>query len=442
MKTEVKDVSQSVKEVEIEIEAEKVKEIYKKVSQQIAKYASVPGFRKGFAPVEMVRIHYKDEIKENVVEGLVRKHVSQALESTSLVPVAEPKIYLQDKDRLKLDGSEDVTFRIVVEVIPEVPLIDVSDIELFRKVKPVRPEDVNAVLDEMVEKKAVFIPIEGRKAQKGDTIFVDLEGTFVDESSEEKIELKEVEILLGSEDIDEKFTENLEGVEQDEVKEFTIEYPENFFSPQLAGRKVKYSAKVLSVGQIEKPQLNDEFAREQGYESLEEMKRKVEERLKEIAQREAERKLEKELMDRLLEKYKLEVPPSLVLARSREILSKNREELEKLVGQVEQTKEDFYKKIFDLSVKVAEREIKEVLLLSKFADEKKVEVTEEEIEQEIQRMSQEMNLSEDVLKNALGKSNYKGRVRDFLLRKKVISSLLESAKVKDGEWKEEKEKKK
>ncbi|MCS6873233.1 MAG: trigger factor [Pyrinomonadaceae bacterium] len=442
MKVEVKDISQSVKEVSVEVEAEEVKEAYKKVSQYFSKHVSVPGFRKGLAPIEMVRIHYRDEIRERVIDELVSKKVVQALEERSLFPVVQPKVYLQDKDKLKLDGSEPATFRVILEVMPEVPLVDTSDIELIRRVRPVKEEDIDAILGRRLEDNAVFVPIEGRKAQKGDTIFVDLEGTFIDKPSEEKIELKEVEILLGDESIDKNFSENLEGVVQDEVREFVIEYPEDFASPQLAGRKVKYRAKVLSVGQVEKAELNDDFAKEEGYESLNAMKEAVREELEKEFQKEAQVRLERELLEKLFEKYKIELPPSLVLARSKEIFSMNQKDFEKLLAYTKQSEEEFYRRAFNMSAKLAEDELKEALLFSKFAEERKIEVNEEEIEDEIKRVAGEMNLPVEAIKGFLEREsgrNYKERVRDFLMRKKVISMLIDEAKITEGEWIEEKQ---
>ncbi len=436
MKTELIEVSQTARELTIEIEPERVKEVYKKISQKFAKFASVPGFRKGFAPVEIVRIHYKDEIKESVLEDLIKSDVVAALEQLDIHPISEPKVTLENYQSSKLDGSEKATFKLFFEVMPDVPIPDSSDIELVRRVQPVTEEMVNTVIDSHREKEKVFLPVESRRAQEGDTVLVDLEGVFIDGIPSEKIELEDVEILLGDKSIDKAFSENLIGVEEDETREFVIEYPKDYSAADLAGRKVKYTARVKAVGRVELPELTDEWAREHGFESVADMHKKIEERLKKSAEDAADAVLEEEMLNKLTMKYKFEVPSTLVSHQAMMLLS---DILRSTSGnKIDNARVDdrLLQQLHRSLLPKVENRLRKALLLGKLIDTENFEPTEEEIEKEINKIAEKSNITPEEVKKWLNQENRMKGLKDNLKERKAIKFLLGKARITQGEWQE------
>ena len=238
-----------------------LKAAYGKVSQKYAKGASVPGFRKGYAPVDVVRLRFKDDIKSEVLQEVVPRAVAAAIEEHDLHPLAEPHLHLDDQDKIKVNGSEPIILHVHVEVMPEIPVPKYDGIEVTRRVKPIVDGEVEDLIADRLQKEAALIPIEGRKSKLGDTVIADLEGIFDDDLSGETITANDLEVLLGDEVIEKSFTDNLIGVKEDDEKEFTVVYPDVFSAEALAGKIVHYKAKIKSVGKTEVPELNDDWAK-------------------------------------------------------------------------------------------------------------------------------------------------------------------------------------
>jgi len=258
MKSQIREVSPTQKELTIEIDAASLKEAYGRVSKKYASRASVPGFRKGYAPVDVVRIRFKEEIKSDVLQDLIPGKVTEAIQEHDLHPLAEPHLHLEDQENIVVNGSKPLSLHVHVEVMPELPELNYKGLEATRRVKPVTDSEVEDLIAERLQREAALIPVEGRASQEGDTVIADLEGSFAEEPDADPIVANDLEIVLGDEVIEKSFTENLVGVKEDDEKEFTVSYPEEFSSQNLAGKTVHYKAKIKSVGRSETPELNDE----------------------------------------------------------------------------------------------------------------------------------------------------------------------------------------
>src|SRR3954469_111945 len=137
MKTELKEVSPTQREIKIEVDADTLKEAYGRVSQKYAKRANVPGFRKGYAPLDVVRLRFKEEIKNDVLQEVLPAKVSEAIMEHQLQPLAEPHLHIDDAANIKVNGSEPLSLNVHVEVMPEIPAPDYEGIEVTRRVRPV-----------------------------------------------------------------------------------------------------------------------------------------------------------------------------------------------------------------------------------------------------------------------------------------------------------------
>jgi len=275
MKSELKEVSPTQREIHVQIDADALKDAYGKVSQKYAKGASVPGFRKGYAPVDVVRLRYKEEIRSEVLQSVLPAAVSSAIQEHNLQPLAEPHLHIDDVENVKVNGSQPINLHIHVEVMPEIPEPKYEGIEITRRVKPVEDGEVEDLIANRLQQERALIPIDDRPSKLGDTVIADLEGTFDDDQNGEPIKAEDLEVKLGDEVIEKSFTDNLVGVKQDEEKEFTVSYPETFSSPALAGKTVHYKAKIKSVGKMETPEMNDDWAKslDEGYDSIADLRK-------------------------------------------------------------------------------------------------------------------------------------------------------------------------
>ena len=165
MKTELKEISPTQRELHIEIDAASLKDAYGKVSQKYARGASVPGFRKGYAPLDVVRLRYKEEIKSEVLQQLLPAKVSEAIEEHKLQPLAEPHLHIEDAENVKVNGSQPIALHVHVEVMPEIPSPKIDGLEVTRRVKPVEEGEMTLRVAKMLATRVRAAPAARRRSR-------------------------------------------------------------------------------------------------------------------------------------------------------------------------------------------------------------------------------------------------------------------------------------
>src|SRR5438477_305342 len=298
MKTEVVDTSETRKEIKIEIEATEVRAEFERVSEEYARAANVPGFRKGHAPVGVVRTRFKKDIQGDVLKRLVPEAVEHAITESGLNVIGQPDVHL-DNEGLEKFGQEAISLHAHVEVMPEVSLGEYRGLEAARRTRPVTDEEVGRVIENLREASASLQPVEDRPSEEGDTVTADIQGRYIEPPSDEDINVADVDIALGGEGVLPDFNEQLTGVRPDEVKTFTVSYPADFNAKGLAGKTVEYTATVTAVRRKELPEFEDEWVKslgEEGIETVEQLRARVRENLTRSAEHESEHRLRDEVL--------------------------------------------------------------------------------------------------------------------------------------------------
>ncbi len=443
MKTEIKEISPTQREIHIEIEPEAVKAVYNKVSQKYAKGASVPGFRKGFAPLDVIRLRFKEDIQNEVLRELLPGMVQEAIEEHELQPLAEPQLHFDNFDNLKLNGSEPLSIHIHVEVMPEIPTPEYKGLEVTRRIKPLPEGEMDRIIDQRRQSGATLIPVEGRKSEAGDTLIVDLEGIFADEPETDPIKADDLEITLGDEGIEQSFTENLVGLEADEEKEFTVSYPAEFSSPMLAGKTLNYKAKVKSLGKVELPELDDEWAQslDEGYESLADLKARLGKDLETVSNSDADAAVRTELINKIIEAHNFEIPPTLIEAQARNLLNNFAQDMQQRGVDLNKVDKEFIQMAYNQMQPQAERDVRGAMLLEKIADLENVEVSDEDVAKEIEMMANYYNVPVEQIKESIaGQQGGEANIANSLRTRKAVEAIFKHAKVTDGEWIDEAQK--
>jgi trigger factor len=445
MKTEVIDVSPTRKEIKIEIETAAVRETYDRVSDQYAKQANVPGFRKGHAPRAVVRSRYKNEIRAQALQELIPEAVNDAISKLEVNALGEPDVQLDNPEALEKFGDGPIAVKVILEVLPKVELKDYKGIEAVRRTRPVTDENVDEMLQALRETSAVMQPVEDRGAVLDDTVTVNVEGKFIDgkgeSAEEENIKADDVEVTLGGKGVQQEFTDNLIGVKADDEKTFIVDYPEDFSSKGLAGRKVEYTAKVMAVRVKELPELDDEWARSLGedFESLDTLRAKVREDLKNRAGQEADHRLRAELIGKLNASHQFEVPQSLIDGQtSYRLESVVRDMMGR--GIDPRAQEINWDGAREELKGQAEEDVRGSLLLERIAEEEKIDVSNEEIETEIEALARGSRQSIEQVRSVLTKEGGERSIANRLRNRKALDLLVENARVTDEEWSEERTK--
>jgi trigger factor len=409
--------------LELEIPAEEVTKAAEKVAKEFAKMARVPGFRPGKAPISLIKRRFAEDIKSEVLQNLVPETVEKAVAEQKLSPVSQPQV-----DKLEFKEGEPVKFRASFDVLPEFTLANYKNLEIEMPEMNLTDEDVAKALTEMQQRAAAFTPVEGRAVQNDDFVQVKLNGT--PEGGGEPLQAESVLCHVGAEDTMEPFNENLRGANVGDHKDFDVNYPADYPDPKLAGKLFHYSVDVLGVKTKKLPELNDEFAKDvSDATSLEELKTKIRESLEhERDHRQKDLQREK-VIGELVKLHDFPVPESLV-EHQMDV------RLERVVRSLAQQGVDPRAVNVDWVTlrrrqeERAKEDVKAELVIDRIATEEKIEVTDEELDHEIEHMAGHSGESAEAFRARLTKQGALDRMKAKLRSDKTIDWLAQNASVK------------
>lgn len=439
MNTELIDISPTRKELRIELDAAAVRTEYDRVSDRYAKQAVVPGFRRGRAPVSVVRQRYKKEIQGEVLSELVPQAVNEAITERALNVIGEPDIHFAAEDELDQLGQKSLALHAHLEVLPEITLGEYRGLEVTRRVRPVTDADVEEVIESLREGSASLQPVEDRGAQPGDTVTVNFRGRFINPPDQEDINVEEVEVELGGAGVLDEFTNNLLGTRSDEERTFTIRYPEDFKAKGLAGKEIEYTAKIAAVRVKELPELNDEWAKslgDEGVDSVEELHEHIRQTLTEQARIEADNRLRETVVGKLIDAHPVEVPQTLLQRQTYRLLEATLRDLTAR-GIDPRDPNIEGKALFGRVEHEAKRQLQASLILDRLAEQEKIEVSSEEIEAEVAAFAHAAGQPVEEVRATLTKEGVERSIADRLQTRKALNFVIENAHVSEEEWREE-----
>ncbi len=438
MKTELKELSPTRKQIDIEIEPEAVRAVYDSISDRYAKAANVPGFRPGHAPRAVVRTRFKDQIRSELLRELLPDAVQKAIEEHQLEPLGEPELNLENTEGLSELGQKPISFNVNVEVLPEIKLGDYKGLEIARRTRSIADEDVDRMVESLRENSASLEPVEDRGAQLGDTVTASFHGKFLDEPEAEPINVEDVDVVLGGEGVVAEITNNLLDTKADDETTFRVSYPPDFSSKGLAGKNIEYTVKVSAVRIKELPELDDEWAQSLGDEvgSLAELRLKIREDLETQAKNEAEGRMRADLIRRLVESHQFELPERLVQHQTEHRFESV---MRDMIGQgIDPRNPQLdWDKARDSLKEQAGYDLRGSLLLERIADEEKIEVGDQEIDDEINAVAAASRQTPEQVRAILTKQGGERSIAGRLRNRKALDVLVANARVTDEEWKED-----
>ena len=411
------------RELELEIPAEEVSKKMESVAKEFARLAMIPGFRKGKAPVSLIRRRFAEDIKGEVLQTLVPEHVERALAEQKLSPVTQPKV-----DKLDFNEGQPVKFRAIFEVMPEFELGSYKGLELEMPTMDITDEDVAKALEEMRERAAAFAPVEGRAIQDGDFAQVKLVGT--PEGGGDPLQADSVLCHIGAEETMEPFNTNLKGANVGEHKSFDVEYPADYPDPKLAGKKFHYAVEVLGIKTKKLPELNDDFAKDvSDAKTLDELKNKVREGLEHQRDHRRKELLYEKVLAELVKKHDFPVPESLV-EHQMDV------RLERVVRSLAAQGVDPRAVNVDwvtLRRRQGDRardDVKAELIIDRIATAETIDASEEDLTRELEHAAGHSNESAEALRARLTKQGTLDRMKAKLRSDKTLEWLEQNAKIK------------
>ena len=410
------------RELDLEIPADEVSKAMEKVAKEFAKVARVPGFRPGKAPITLIRRRFADDIKGEVLQSLVPERVEKAVSEQKLTPVSQPKV-----EQLDFNDGQPLKFRAVFEVLPEFELGNYKDLQLEIPVMDVVDEDVSKTLEDMRERAAAFAPAEGRAVQDGDYVQLKLTGT--PEGEGEPLQADSVLCHIGAEETMAPFNENLRGVNIGDHKDFDVPYPADYPDAKLAGKTYHYSVDVLGIKTKKLPELNDDFAKDvSDATTLEELNKKIREGLEHQRDHKQKDLLREKVLGEMVKLHDFPVPQSLV-EHQMDV------RLERVVRSLAQQGVDPRAVNIDwVSLRKrnedrAKDDVKAELIVDRIATAENIDVTEEEVEHELQHLAGHSNESAEAIRARLTKQGTLDRIKAKLRSDKTLDWLAQNARV-------------
>jgi trigger factor len=412
--------------------------VYDRISDNYARSANVPGFRPGHAPRAVVRTRFKEQIRTEVLRELLPDAVQNAVEEHKLEPLGEPELNLENSGGLDQLGQQPISFNVSVEVLPEIKLGDYKGLAASRSTRPVNDKDIDQVIESLRENSATLEPVEDRGARTGDTVTASFHGTFIEEPAAEPINVEDVDVVLGGEGVVQEITDQLVGTKPDDEKSFTVKYPADFSAKGLAGKQVDYAVKISAVRIKELPDLDDDWAQSlsEEVESLEQLRAKIRSDMEQQVRNEADNKMRGALIRQLVDAHEFELPERLVEHQTEHRLESV---VRDMIGQGidPRNPELQWDKARESLKEQASYDLRSSLLLERIAAEEKIEVSDQEVEDEINAIADASRQSPDQVRAILTKQGGERSIAGRLRNRKALNLLVENARVTEAEWKEE-----
>ncbi|MFP4641660.1 MAG: trigger factor [Dehalococcoidia bacterium] len=404
----------------VEAEPEEMEKSLESAYRRLVNRVEVPGFRKGKAPRPLLERHIgRDALVGEALDKLVPDLYEKALEEQEVDAIGQPEM-----EMVQLDPA---IFKATVPVQPVVELGDYTSISATPEEVNVTEEDVNEAIDNLRRNQASWEPVE-REARFGDSVTIDVQGTI---DGETVLDNKQQAYTLteGSTSPLPGFVDQIVEMQIGEEKEFPLMVPEDFANENFQGKECFFKVSVSEIKEEKLPELNDEFAKslEQNVETVEQLREMVAERIKNDREQEAKQKLEEQAIEQAVNVSKVEFPSVLV---DQEIESTIQNQLARLGGmQLEDflrikgsTEEELREELRPN----AEKRVANSLLLNKVSEQENIEVSDEDIDAELERRLQEVGDNQNI-RQYMNSEESRERIRNELRMRKTIERLVKLA---------------
>ena len=389
MNVKVEELENSEVKLEITVSAEKFEEGMNKAFFKNAKYFSVPGFRKGKAPRARVEKYYGEHVLyEDAFNEIAPEIYEEALKENNIEAVARPEI-----DITQIGNGKDLIFTAIVTVKPKVELGKYKGIKIEKKEYPVTDEDVDNAIKAMAEKNARIITCDDDKIlEKGDTAVIDFEG-FVGGEAFEGGKGENYSLEIGSNTFIPGFEDQLIGLKKGEETDVNVNFPENYFSKELAGKPATFKVKVNEIKTKEYPKMDDEFAKDVSeFDTLKELKADTRAHLEEENSRRAKYEMEEDAIEEVTHSAKIDIPAKMLDAEIDGYIHDMNHRLEHQGMTL-----DMYMQMMNTDLASvrdefrgkAEHNIRTRLVLEAIFEAEKIEITDEDINKKLADVAKE-----------------------------------------------------
>ena len=415
------------RKITIELEPDEIKRELDRAYNQLKRSVQLKGFRPGRAPRNLLERFFGDQVRGDVIQKLQKEYTDKALEENDLKPIVEPEVVTEESDLKK----PQVRFTATFDLKPQIEVKDYQDLRVPKAVVEVSEEQVDQALERLRERNGTLHKIERRVVQAGDFVLVSFEA-FEGDKPIPNSKFEERIVRASSDELRHGLDELLAGTEIGSEVRKNRSYPPDYYESDIAGKTVEWRIRVTDIYERILPQLDDEFAKDQGeYQSLADLRAEIRRQLERRAGEEADARARQGLLDLIIERNPLEVPESLISREQRNLELESAAALEALgmpreaaLERVRQEQEDFKAR--------AEKRARSALIVDAIAAQENVEVTDDEVAERIATLvTQSGGHQRDRLADFYSHQENRDALAQVMRREKTLDRLLSRAQGAD-----------
>ena len=410
------------RELILDVPAEEVSKSFSRVTRNYQKHAKIPGFRPGKVPEAVIKRRFSNDIRKDVIDGLLPERFNQAVRDLGVTPVGQPQV-----TELTVEDGTPLHVRAVFEFIPAFSIEGYQNVTVPKPVVDITEEEVQQELTQLRETRATIEPVEEDRALvDGDWAQITYTGTIEGQTEAVPVTGEDTLVEIGGKDTVEAFTTALRGATLGQTINVAAEYPADYPESNLAGKTLDYTIEVKGIKKRTLPEMNDEFAKEVGaFESLGDLENRLRENLSNRKHRAVEAETKDKLFAALIERFPFPVPESLVQEQVDARLERGLRALAAQGMDTEQMRKLDFSRLRAAQRDSAVAEVKTSLLLERIAHEENVAVSEEELDREIHLAAIQSREPVDSLKVRLTQDGGMARIREQLKKEKTAHLLYE-----------------
>ncbi len=425
-----KKLENAIVELEIEVPVDRVELEYQAVLKKIQRTAKVDGFRPGKAPYQIIEKKYSENAGAEVAQNLARSEAFEAVQQKELAPIAEPRI-----EYAVIKRDEPFRFTAKLEVMPTVEAAEYKGISADEKVCSVTDQDVINEIDSSREKFAQIEKIENPDAavEKGNLARFKLKRIDdIDRDMIDTVEYKDYSIVVGKSRDEYTLDKHIMGLKAGEEKEITISYPADYYISDFAGKSITYMLIVTEINKVNMPEFDDEFAKNSGYESAEDMKTKTRNYLEKFITDKISNETKNELILKIAEQSRFDIPETMVLNEMYSIFQKTQqrigyhaESLEQFATLLGFDPEEYRQKLREDALK----SVKNTLLLSEIVKKEELIVSDEKFKEVVDNLALSMQRPAEDFYKMIEENNTRSNVEQDILLEMALDLVYKNARI-------------
>ncbi len=426
MSTQFEKLEHNMVKLTVEVPAEMFEKAVNAVYNRQKKKITVPGFRKGHAPLQLIEKLYGTGVFfEDAANDLINQTYYEESESTGLEFVSRPVF-----DVTQIEKGKPFIYTAEVAVRPEVKLGEYRGIEVSRQETLVSDDEVNEEIRKEQEKNARLVEVEGRAVENGDTVTLDYSG-MTDGVKFDGGTAENQTLVIGSGSFIPGFEEQLIGMNAGETKDITVTFPEDYHSADLAGKEAVFTCTIHKIQTKELPELNDEFAQDVSeFDTLDEYKKSVMDKLTERKAREAKTAKENEAVDKLIESSEMDIPEAMIDSQVTTMYQDYARQLQSQGIPIDTYLQYMGSDEVKLREQMRPQALKQIqtrLVLEEVAKDAHLETTDLRLEEELDKIATQYKMELDKLKESMGEYEKEQMKKDIAVQE-AISLIVDTAK--------------